>query len=69
MPDDVREAYIRRVAEASEGPVQLAFQGGEPTLAELEFFRRAVGITQEEAGLCEIRWALQTNGLLLDDEW
>lgn len=48
----------------------LAFQGGEPTLAGLDFFRR---ITATVAALAapgiQISYALQTNGLLLDDQW
>ena len=48
----------------------LAFQGGEPTLAGLDFFRDFV----REAGRLaakgvRVSYALQTNGLLLDDGW
>ena len=43
MPEPVLEAYIREVARLSPGPVvSYAWQGGEPTLAGLDFFRRAV---------------------------
>lgn len=70
MPDDVLDAYIRQVAEALPGPeVQYAFQGGEPTLAGLDFFRRVVELAEKYAAGRRISYALQTNGLLIDDEW
>jgi len=69
MTDEVLRAYISRVAEATEGPVVLAFQGGEPTLAGLRFFHRAAAIAREMVSGRDIHWSLQTNGLLLDDEW
>lgn len=48
----------------------LAFQGGEPTLAGLPFFREAVRLcSQLNVNNCSISYALQTNGLLLGDEW
>ena len=42
MSDAVLEAYIRETAAAQPGRVEFAFQGGEPTLAGLDFLRRAV---------------------------
>lgn len=48
----------------------MAFQGGEPTLAGLEWFRQ---LTDEISGLSQgkihVNYTLQTNGLLLDDAW
>lgn len=70
MPDAVLEAYIRQVAEALPGPeVQYVFQGGEPTLAGLDFFRRVVELAGKCAAGRRVSYALQTNGLLLNDEW
>ena len=52
------------------GALSFAFQGGEPTLAGLPFFRRVIELEKElNVNHCQIRHALQTNGLLLDDEW
>jgi len=48
--------------------ITIAFQGGEPTLAGLpwfEFFTNTMGSRQK----IKINWALQTNGLLIDDSW
>ena len=58
-------------AEAEPGAsVSFAFQGGEPTLAGLPFFRR---FTAEARRLCpknvRMEFSIQTNGVLLDAEW
>ncbi len=69
MTEAMLEAYIRETATATAGPVQLAFQGGEPTLAGLDFFRRALDLARRQCGARDFSIALQTNGRLLDDEW
>lgn len=71
MPDEVMEAYIAQTAQAQRVPhVTLAWQGGEPTLMGLDFFRRARAAEggRVPAGMAVER-TLQTNGVLLDDEW
>ncbi|MBP8950160.1 MAG: anaerobic sulfatase maturase, partial [Candidatus Promineofilum sp.] len=71
MADDLLETYVRQLIEAHRVPeVQLAWQGGEPTLMGLPFFRRAVALAEQyrRPGMT-IRYALQTNGTLLNDEW
>lgn len=71
MTDAVLEAYVRQYIEASPGPaVQFTWHGGEPTLAGLDFYRRAVGLQRRWLPAGWECWNnLQTNGLLLDDEW
>lgn len=71
MPDDVLEAYVRQyIAAQPDAPeVSFAWQGGEPTLLGVDFFRRVVELQAKHAGGKTIRNALQTNGTLLDDEW
>ncbi len=50
--------------------VTVAWQGGEPTLAGLEFFEKAIEFQQKHARPNQVvRHALQTNGTLLNDEW
>lgn len=71
MSDSLLEMYIRQYIEASPGPiVQFTWHGGEPTLAGLDFYRRAVELQKRylpEGWSC---WNnLQTNGILLDNEW
>lgn len=70
MKPEVLEAYIRDYIAAQPGPtVSFAWQGGEPTLAGVDFFRTAVALQQRYAGGRTIENAFQTNGTLLDDEW
>jgi len=70
MPDDVLELYIRQYIEQQEVPeISFAWQGGEPTLLGVRFFRRVVELQKQYAQGKRIVNAFQTNGTLLDDEW
>jgi len=71
MDDGLLEIYIRDYIDAHDGPeVPFLWQGGEPTLLGLPFFRRAVELQRR---LCPagktVSNALQTNGTLLDRNW
>jgi len=71
MSDDVMENYIRQTITAHTVPqVTIAWQGGEPTLMGLDFFRRAVEIELDvmRPGMT-VENTLQTNGVLLDEAW
>jgi len=65
------EAYIRQLLESHTSPqVTVAWQGGEPTLMKLEFFRRSVELVEKYRRPDQvIQHTFQTNGILLDDEW
>ena len=70
MPDDVLESFIRQYIEGQSVPVvNFAWQGGEPTLLGLEFFRNVVDLERRYAGGKKIENSFQTNGVLLDDDW
>lgn len=70
MQSDVLERYIQQyIAAQSAEDVQFAWQGGEPTLLGVEYFRRVVQLQQKYGEGKKIHNALQTNGTLLDDEW
>jgi len=71
MSDEVLEAYIRQLFEAHQAPqVTVAWQGGEPTLMGLEFFRRAQEYVEKyRKPNTTVESTIQTNGVLLDDEW
>lgn len=70
MPDEVLDSYIRQyIAAHPVEEVQFTWQGGEPTLLGVDFFRRVVELEQKYAGGKVVRNALQTNGTLLDDAW
>lgn len=71
MARELLEEYIKQYIEAQRVPeVTFAWQGGEPTLMGLEFFRQAVQLQEkyQRPGMRVLN-TLQTNGTLLDDEW
>jgi uncharacterized protein len=71
MARELLENYTRQYIQAQPGPeVTFTWQGGEPTLLGLAFFEQAVQLQQQYArpGLT-IHNAIQTNGVLLDDDW
>jgi len=71
MSDEVHEAYIRQLLEAHQVPqVTIAWQGGEPTLMGLDFFKRSVELQKKyQKPGTRIENTFQTNGILLDDAW
>ncbi len=73
MPDETLESFIRQyidVQPAGAPEITFAWQGGEPTLLGIEFFRKAVSIQERLAPpRSKIVNTLQTNGVLLDDPW
>jgi len=71
MTDEVMEEYIRQTLAGHRVPhVTIAWQGGEPTLMGLDFFRRTVEVQKKYAKPgTRIENTFQTNGILLDDDW
>jgi uncharacterized protein len=70
MQSDVLESYVRDYIAAQPGPVvSFAWQGGEPTLLGVDWFRNVVALQQRYTAGKTIENAFQTNGVLLDDEW
>lgn len=70
MSESILRRYIREHIASQPGQVvNFAWQGGEPTLLGLEFFRNVVALQQKYAHGRRIENALQTNGILLDDGW
>jgi uncharacterized protein len=70
MSDEVLEAYISQYILSQNVPeISFAWQGGEPTLLGVVFFRKVVELQKKYADGKKIHNALQTNGTLLDDEW
>lgn len=70
MAPDLLENYIQQYITAQPlQQVSFAWQGGEPTLLGVDFFRRVVELQRKYANGKEIDNAFQTNATLLDDEW
>lgn len=71
MSQKTAQFLIDKALEYADGECTFAFQGGEPTLAGLPFFQafsEYVG-KKNAAGRLRIQYALQTNGLALNDDW
>ncbi len=70
MSDEVLQEFIRQYMSMSGRQVSFAWQGGEPTLMGLEFFRRVVYYQQKFGRSGQmVSNSLQTNAILLDDDW
>lgn len=71
MSDDLLEVYLRQLLESHRSPeVTVAWQGGEPTLMGLAFFRRAVDVVERLRRPEQvIEHTIQTNATLIDDAW
>ena len=72
MADELLEEYVKQLIEAHAGvpEVAIAWQGGEPTLMGVDFFRRSVELAEVylQPGQ-RATYTIQTNGTLLDEEW
>jgi uncharacterized protein len=72
MAEELQETYIRQLIEAHARvpEVVITWQGGEPTMMGLDFFRRSIELERKYARPGQrILNTMQTNGTLLDDEW
>lgn len=70
MKEDVLEAVLAKAFAYAEGHIHIGFQGGEPTLAGLDYFHKAVELEKRyhKPGL-QISNTIQTNGLIIDGAW
>lgn len=71
MSSSTLEAYIGQLIDAQpDGEVNVAWQGGEPTLMGVEFFRRALTLAETSKRPNQtLIHTVQTNGTLLDSDW
>lgn len=70
MSDELLEEFIQQYIQGNQVPVvSFCWHGGEPLLAGLDFFRKAVELQQKHKGNKQIENTLQTNGTLLNAEW
>ncbi|MBN2559060.1 MAG: anaerobic sulfatase maturase [Clostridia bacterium] len=70
MKPETAALLIKRAYDFADGPVTFAFQGGEPTLCGMDFFRYFVKKANESniKGV-KINFSIQTNGVVIDEEW
>ncbi len=70
MEETLLEEYIKQyLGGVSQQQVTFCWHGGEPLLAGLPFYRKAMELQEKYKGDKTIENTLQTNGLLLNDEW
>lgn len=70
MSDEMLETVVREYIAANEVPeVTFNWHGGEPLVLGLDFFRRAVELERKYAAGKKINNTVETNGVLLNQEW
>ena len=70
MDDQTLEAFICTYIQSNPlDEIKFSWQGGEPTLAGIPFFQKALELQRKYAAGKQISNSIQTNGLLIDDEW
>jgi len=71
MADEVLASYLQQYIQAQKTPeINIAWQGGEPTLMGLEFFQKSIDLAKKyKQPRTQISYAIQTNGTKLDHQW
>ena len=70
MSEELLETYIRQYIDgASQQNISFCWHGGEPLMAGLPFFEKAMELQRKYAGGKVIENSLQTNGILVNDAW
>jgi uncharacterized protein len=71
MADELLATYIKQLLESHRTPeVAIAWQGGEPTLMGLDFFKRSVAYAEKfKRPGQRVEYTIQTNGTTLNDDW
>lgn len=70
MNEETLENLVKKAIAFTEGVLTMAFQGGEPMLAGLDFYKKVVALQKKygKKDIC-IQNHIQTNGLLINEEW
>ncbi len=74
MTLDTLDLLVKKAIAETTDHCTFAFQGGEPTLAGLDFYRELIRLQEKYRAEFQkislvIHNAIQTNGMLLDDDW
>jgi len=67
---DTLEIIVKEALETAEGFCSFAFQGGEPTLRGLDFYKSLIEMVKKyNHKKLSVHYSIQTNGILIDHEW
>ncbi len=69
MQPSTMDALIKKALESATDHVTFAFQGGEPTLIGLDYFKNFVSTVNQYKSTQTIHYAIQTNGTQLDEDF
>lgn len=70
MSEETLKNVIRKTMLKAEGSINYAFQGGEPTLRGLDFFKKVIEYEKKyNRNGIQVHNALQTNGYVIDEDW
>ena len=69
MSEEILEEMVRQLMSQNLQQISFGWQGGEPTLMGLPFFEKAIELQQKYGKNQSVGNGLQTNGILIDDEW
>lgn len=70
MSEETLEIIIKKTLAFAEGSCTFVFQGGEPMLAGLDFFQKAMELQEKwNINHVQISNSIQTNGILIDQDW
>lgn len=70
MKQGLLEFIVKKALEEAKYACSFAFQGGEPTLAGLDFYQNLIEYEKKyNLSNIKINHSIQTNGILIDDQW
>ena len=70
MSDETMELLVKKALDYADNTCTFAFQGGEPTLAGLEYFKKFVVLVKKyNTKKNNINYSIQTNGIAIDEAW
>ncbi len=70
MKEDTLELLVKKGLEYADGSCTFAFQGGEPTLTGLNFYRKFIEYQKKyNTKKTQVHNVIQTNGIVIIDEW
>ena len=70
MTVDTLEILVKKALSQVEETVSFAFQGGEPTLVGLEFYKKFIELQKKHnSNKVKILNSIQTNGYIINEEW